>query len=60
VLIAREAGAAVVDSDGSPHQLSSSATIAAPPALLDQIIPLIRAAAITSAAEHASDPSARQ
>jgi myo-inositol-1(or 4)-monophosphatase len=60
VLIAREAGAMVVDSDGSPHQLNSSATIAAPPALLSQIVPLIRAPAITSAAEHASDPSARQ
>jgi myo-inositol-1(or 4)-monophosphatase len=43
VLIAGEAGASVADSDGSPHTLSSAATIAAPAPLLSQIIPLLRA-----------------
>jgi myo-inositol-1(or 4)-monophosphatase len=42
VLIAREAGATVVDTDGSPHNLHSTATIAAPASLIDQIIPLIQ------------------
>jgi myo-inositol-1(or 4)-monophosphatase len=46
VLIAREAGAVVVDSDGSPHNLRSAATIAASPGLVDQVILLV----------HASDP----
>ena len=44
VIIAREAGAAVVDVDGSPHSLRSAATIAAPAALLSQLLPLIQAA----------------
>jgi myo-inositol-1(or 4)-monophosphatase len=47
VLLAREAGATVVDADGSPHDLSSAATIAAPASLLSQLIPLIRAADLT-------------
>ncbi len=42
VLIAREAGASVVDSDGSPHTISSAATIAASPGLVDQLILLVR------------------
>jgi myo-inositol-1(or 4)-monophosphatase len=46
VLIAREAGAVVVDSDGSPHNFRSAATIAAAPGLVDQVILLV----------HASDP----
>jgi myo-inositol-1(or 4)-monophosphatase len=41
-LIAREAGATVVDTDGSPHDLHSAATIAAPAPLISQIIPLIQ------------------
>jgi myo-inositol-1(or 4)-monophosphatase len=41
VLIAREAGAQVVDADGSPHNLNSAFTIAAPPALVDQLILLV-------------------
>ena len=47
VLLAREAGATVVDADGSPHNLDSAATIAAPAPLLSQLIPLIRAADLT-------------
>ncbi len=47
VLLAREAGATVVDADGLPHDLDSAATIAAPAALLNQLIPLIRAADLT-------------
>ena len=44
VLIAREAGAVVVDKNGTPHDLDSTATIAAPAPLVDQLIPLIQAA----------------
>jgi myo-inositol-1(or 4)-monophosphatase len=47
VLIAREAGATVTDADGSPHDINSAATIAAPAALLGQLLPLIRAADLT-------------
>jgi myo-inositol-1(or 4)-monophosphatase len=42
VIIAREAGAMVVDIDGSPHSLRSAATIAAAPQLIPQILPLVR------------------
>lgn len=48
VLIAREAGAAVTDADGQPHDLNSAATIAAAPALISQLIPLIQAADLTA------------
>jgi myo-inositol-1(or 4)-monophosphatase len=44
-LIAREAGAAVVDVDGTPHTLNSTATIAAPPRLLDEVLAIVRPAA---------------
>ncbi|RJL30899.1 inositol monophosphatase family protein [Bailinhaonella thermotolerans] len=44
VVIAREAGAAVVDSGGSPHTPASQATIAAAPALIPQILDALRAA----------------
>ena len=44
IVIAREAGAAVTDADGQPHTLTSAATIAAPPALIPQLVPLIQAA----------------
>jgi myo-inositol-1(or 4)-monophosphatase len=37
-LIAREAGAAVVDIDGSTHTVQSSATIAASPAIIADLI----------------------
>jgi myo-inositol-1(or 4)-monophosphatase len=41
VLIAREAGAQVVDRYGEQHSLSSGSTIAAPPSLCGQIIELL-------------------
>jgi len=44
-LIASEAGAAVVDIDGTPHSLDSFATIAAAPQLLDEVLAQVRAAA---------------
>lgn len=44
VLIAREAGARVLDKDGSDHTQQSTATIAANPRMADQIIDLIKAA----------------
>jgi len=44
VLIAREAGADVVDTDGHRHELSSASTIAGPPALIPQLLPLLRTA----------------
>jgi myo-inositol-1(or 4)-monophosphatase len=46
VLIAREAGAAVVDAEGKPHGFGSSATISAPAALIDPLIALIHATGI--------------
>ncbi|HEU0087189.1 MAG TPA: inositol monophosphatase family protein [Pseudonocardiaceae bacterium] len=42
VLIAREAGAIVLDSDGSSHQLESTATIALAPALAIELLPLLK------------------
>ena len=44
VLIAREAGAHVVDRDGSPHTVDSTATLAAAPTLLDDLLALVREA----------------
>ncbi|MEU8206047.1 inositol monophosphatase family protein [Streptosporangium sp. NPDC049046] len=41
VLIAREAGATVVDLDGSPHTMNAEATIAAGPKILTDLIELI-------------------
>jgi myo-inositol-1(or 4)-monophosphatase len=41
VLIAREAGATVVDTNGRPHDFRSSAAITAPAALIDQLLALI-------------------
>jgi myo-inositol-1(or 4)-monophosphatase len=43
VLLAREAGATVVDTDGSAHGFSSAATIAGPTSLISQLLPLIQA-----------------
>lgn len=43
VIIAREAGAEVVDADGSKHTFDSLATIAAPPTLLDQVLSVVEA-----------------
>ena len=44
IVIAREAGAAVTDADGTPHTLTSAATIAAAPALIPQLVPLVQTA----------------
>ncbi len=41
VIIAREAGAVVVDADGSPHTLDSAATVAGSPDLMPALIELI-------------------
>jgi myo-inositol-1(or 4)-monophosphatase len=43
VVIAREAGAAIRDCDGSEHTLASTATIAATPALIDELLQLVAA-----------------
>jgi myo-inositol-1(or 4)-monophosphatase len=43
VIIAREAGATVVDKNGSPHDFNSAATIAASSALIARLIPLLQA-----------------
>ncbi|SDI34515.1 myo-inositol-1(or 4)-monophosphatase [Sinosporangium album] len=45
VLIAREAGAATVDSDGTPHTMAARATIAASPKILNELMALIDEAA---------------
>lgn len=42
VLIAREAGAIVVDRDGSPHTPDSTATIALTPLLANELLPLLK------------------
>ncbi|MFN2494536.1 MAG: inositol monophosphatase [Pseudonocardiaceae bacterium] len=44
VLIAREAGAAVLDRDGSSHGLDSTATIAFAPPLAIELLPLLKRA----------------
>jgi myo-inositol-1(or 4)-monophosphatase len=41
VAIAREAGAEIVDLDGSPHTISSSATIAASKQIIHQTLALV-------------------
>ena len=41
VVIAREAGALIVDRNGSPHSIDSSATIAANASLLPSVVTLI-------------------
>ena len=48
VVIAREAGAEVVDADGSEHTFDSLATIAAPAALLNEVLSAVEAAHETS------------
>ncbi len=49
VILAREAGAAVVDIDGTTHSYDSAATIAGPGALISQLLPLIQATEATAA-----------
>lgn len=44
VLIAREAGALVVDSSGTPHDFNSPETIAACPSIADSLLALVNAA----------------
>jgi myo-inositol-1(or 4)-monophosphatase len=44
VVIAREAGALVVDRDGSPHTFDSEATIAGAPGIIGQLVDAIRRA----------------
>jgi myo-inositol-1(or 4)-monophosphatase len=41
VIIAREAGATVIDLDGSPHSMTAQATIAASPKLVADLVELI-------------------
>jgi myo-inositol-1(or 4)-monophosphatase len=48
VVIAREAGATVVDLDGSPHTMTSHATIAASPKLVADLVELIAEARKTA------------
>jgi myo-inositol-1(or 4)-monophosphatase len=43
VVIAREAGACVMDSDGRPHELASHTTVAAAPGLRDELLALLKA-----------------
>ncbi|MGC4937561.1 inositol monophosphatase family protein [Kribbella sp. DT2] len=43
-VIAREAGAVVVDVDGSPHDVASRATIVLAPGVADELLPLIQQA----------------
>lgn len=43
-LIAREAGAVVVDLDGSAHTLNSSATVAAAPGVIDEFLAVVQSA----------------
>jgi myo-inositol-1(or 4)-monophosphatase len=41
VILAREAGADVVDDEGAPHNAGSRATLAAAPPLIDEIVHLV-------------------
>jgi myo-inositol-1(or 4)-monophosphatase len=58
VIIAREAGAEVVDADGTPHTMQSAATIGASPRLLAQLLPLLQAAAPPDTRQTLGSPSA--
>jgi myo-inositol-1(or 4)-monophosphatase len=44
VILAREAGAIVLDHDGSQHSTDSAATIATAPGIRDDLIELVRTA----------------
>lgn len=44
VLIAREAGALVLDTDGTPHSPRANATVAVTPTLREQVMPLLSGA----------------
>jgi myo-inositol-1(or 4)-monophosphatase len=47
VIIAREAGATIVDKDGSHHNLQSRATVGAGPRLIEPVLRLIEGARAT-------------
>lgn len=49
VIIAKEAGASIVDIDGSPHNMRSGATIGAAPSILDEILAMVQEAASAAA-----------
>lgn len=49
VIIVREAGAVVVDADGTDHTFDSTATIAATPAVVDEITALVQQTSATVA-----------
>jgi myo-inositol-1(or 4)-monophosphatase len=51
-IIAREAGAAVIDASGNPHTMRSTATIACSPALVNDILELIREASSGRGPDH--------
>jgi myo-inositol-1(or 4)-monophosphatase len=55
-IIAREAGAHVVDLDGTPHDTTSRFTIAATPNLLPQILDVVRQAAADTGLTRAQTP----
>ncbi len=44
VIIAREAGAVVVDLDGTDHTIDSSATVAAAPGIIDEFLEVVQSA----------------
>jgi myo-inositol-1(or 4)-monophosphatase len=52
VVIAREAGARVVDIDGDPHSLRARATIAASPGLLDQVLAILGRGIVRESSPH--------
>lgn len=54
VAIAREAGAHVMDTDGTDHTLTSTATIASTPLLADAVTQLVQAVAHTYGADSAT------
>jgi myo-inositol-1(or 4)-monophosphatase len=60
VIIAREAGALVVDKDGSPHTTASTATITAGPALLPHVLDLVREAIGGGFTEPCHPPAAQE
>ncbi|MER7211090.1 inositol monophosphatase family protein [Streptosporangium sp. NPDC000239] len=57
VLIAREAGAVVVDLDGTPHTVNAQATIATTPAILTDLLDLIAKADKSTFGEDHSRPA---
>lgn len=58
-VVAREAGARVVDRDGADHTLTSRATIAAAPQLIDEVLELVSSAEVLQAGRSASASAER-